>query len=157
MVSEIYDLKNQALEGMRQTIEQRGGFENANIEEMYKYADIVKDLAQAEKDCWMAEYYRGVSESMEGESGYAGGYGYPGGQNGSQGGSGGSRGGSQGGQQGRSGYRSPGRGSANQYGGRRGYGMGYPIDDIRVMMQNADPQEKERLKQELRTMMSGEM
>lgn len=159
MVETIYELKNMLLESMMEEAKERG------VERLDKErVDMVKDLAEAEKSCWEAEYYRGVSEAMEqsgypggqggsGGSGYAGGMGYPqGGQGGRSGGSGGRSGGSSGGS---SGY--PGRGGGRR-GSRRGYGMsGYPIEDLKMEMQNADPQRREQMMQELRQMMGGQM
>lgn len=146
MVETIYELKNMLLEEMQKDAQERG------IERLDKErVDMVKDLAAAEKDCWEAEYHRGVAEAMEG-SGYNGdmmGYnGSSGAQSGSRGSGG--RGGSQGGS-GRSGW-------ANQYGSgrsRRGYGMGYQehIDALRMEMQQADPQQREQMMQQLRNMM----
>lgn len=158
MVEEIYEIKNQFLEKMRSEIEERG-IDRVDVGEMYKLADIVKDMAEAEKACWEAEYYRGVSEEMEGRSGYPGGsggsqggmgMGYPqGGQRGRQGGSGGRSGGSSGGS---SGY--PGRGGRRS--SRRGYAMGYPIEDLKQELQNADPQQREQMMQELRQLMNSQ-
>ena len=51
------------------------------------------------------------------------------------------------------GYRSSGRGSANQYGGRRGYpNMGYhdKIDSLRTALHSASPEEKGLMKEEIR-------
>lgn len=152
MVEAIYDLKNQLLEQMEQDVQERG------IERLDKEkVDMVKDLAEAEKSCWEAEYYRSVAEAMEGQSGY-GQMGMSGaqmgynGMSGAQGGNrgGGGRGGSQGGSRGSgSGYRD----SRGRY-ARRGYGMGYQehIDALKMEMQQADPQEKERMMQEIRNM-----
>lgn len=161
MVEEIYEIKNQFLERMRNDIEERGGIERVNVDEMYKLADIVKDMAEAEKACWEAEYYRSISEAMEGESGYQGsqsGYngmsgaqmGY-GGSSGRSGGQGGSQGGSRGGSRGGSGGGSRGYGRSS----RRGYGSGYQehVEGLKMAMQNADPQERERIMQELRGLM----
>lgn len=158
MVEEIYELKNQFLEKMTNDIEERGGIERVNVDEMYKLADIVKDLAEAEKACWEAEYYRGVSESMGGQPGYPGGsggqqggqggYGYAQGMGYPQGGSGGRSGGNRGGYPQRGGRRSS----------RRGYNMsGYPMEELKMQMQQASPQEREQMMQELRQMMGGQM
>lgn len=151
MVEEIYDLKNQLLESMSKEIDERG------IERLDKEkVDMVKDLAEAEKSCWEAEYYRSVTEAME-SSGYDGqmgmrdnqmGYdGMSGAQGGSRGGS--NRGGSQGSSRGRSGYRD----SRGRY-ARRGYGSGYHehIEALKMEMQNADQQEREQIMNELRGM-----
>ena len=106
--------------------------------------DMVKDLAEAEKSCWEAEYYRSVSEAMErgdGQSGYMG-----------HDGSGGSGG--------RSGWQNQ-YGSGRNRGGRRGYdGTGYyhdPMESVRAYMQGASPQERERVRSEMRSMMDGSM
>lgn len=152
MVEEIYDLKNQLLESMAKEIDERG------IERLDKEkVDMVKDLAEAEKSCWEAEYYRSVTEAMEGGSGYDGqmgmrdnqmGYdGMSGAQGGNRGGS--NRGGSQGSSRGRSGYRD----SRGRY-ARRGYGSGYHehIEALKMEMQNADQQEREQIMNELRGM-----
>lgn len=145
MVEIIYDLKNQLLEEMMRDVEERG------VGRLDKEkVDMVKDLAEAEKSCWEAEYYRSVSEAMEGGAGYGAQIGYNG-MSGAQGGSRGysGRSSSQGGSQGRSGW-------ANQYGSsRRGYGMGYQehIDALKMEMQNADPQQREQMMQALRGMM----
>lgn len=146
MVEDIYNIKNQIIERIEKDISERGP-ERIDVSEMGKLVDMVKDLAEAEKSCWEAEYYRGVSEAMDG-SGYQ--MGYQGG--GSSGGSSGSNGSRNG--YGYMGYRQSGRGSANQYGGRRGYQMGYDIDGLKMAMQNADPQERERMKREMQQMMT---
>lgn len=152
MVEEIYDLKNQLLESMAKEIDERG------IERLDKEkVDMVKDLAEAEKSCWEAEYYRSVTEAMEGGSGYDGqmgmrdnqmGYdGMSGAQGGNRGGS--NRGGSQGSYRGRSGYRD----SRGRY-ARRGYGSGYHehVEALKMELQNADQQEREQIMNELRGM-----
>ena len=150
MVEEIYNLKNQLLESMAKEVDERG------IERLDKEkVDMVKDLAEAEKSCWEAEYYRSVTEAMEG-SGYDGQMGmrdnqmgYDG-MSGAQGNRGGSnRGGSQGSYRGRSGYRD----SRGRY-ARRGYGPGYHehIEALKMEMQNADQQEREQIMNELRGM-----
>lgn len=152
MVEEIYDLKNQLLDSMAKEIDERG------IERLDKEkVDMVKDLAEAEKSCWEAEYYRSVTEAMEGGSGYDGQMGMRGnqmgydGMSGAQGGnrSGSNRGGSQGSYRGRSGYRD----SRGRY-ARRGYGPGYHehIDALKMELQNADQQEREQIMNELRGM-----
>ena len=143
MVEKIYNLKNAVIEQLEKDMKEKGP-ERIDPE----MVDMVKDLAEAEKSCWEAEYYRSVSEAME-SSGYMPEmvYGYQGqgvGQGGSRGVSGGPMGYGMG-------YRQSGRGSANQYGGsRRGYGYdGDPVQMVREMMQSADPTEKERMKREL--------
>lgn len=152
MVERIKEIKDQALRRMEQSINERG-IERADVQEMGKLADIVKDLAEAEKACWEAEYYMSVTDAMgDGQMGYGGseGMGYP--QGGSQGGSGYSQDG--GGY--RRGYRGQSRDSMGRYTSRRGYRDGYGHQDmmqeIRQMMQTADPQEREQLKMQLRQM-----
>lgn len=139
MVELIKQAKDSMLERMEQAINERG-VDRVDVSEMGKLADIVKDLAEAEKSCWEAEYYRSVSESMDGGS-----MGYD--QMGYQG----QRGGSQGGSQNRSGYRD----SMGRY-ARRGYEGRYGHDDVmqtvKDLMTSADPQEREQLKRELRKM-----
>lgn len=140
MVGAIYELKNQLLESMLREVQERGGIDRLDKERV----DMVKDLAEAEKSCWEAEYYRSVTEAMEGsQAGYSGMYGM---QQGSSGGN--MRSGAQGASQ--SGYRD----SMGRY-ARRGYGMGYQehIDALKVEMQNADPQRREMMANELRNLM----
>jgi hypothetical protein len=144
MVGAIKELKDKLLEYMEREVGERGSIERLDKE----MVDMVKDLACAEKDCWEAEYYRTVVESMEGGSGYdMEGYG----MSGAQGMSGGNRGGNRGNFGGGSrGYRD----SRGRY-ARRGYGMGYQkhIDALKMEMQNADPQEREKMMRELQGMM----
>ena len=144
MVEKIREIKDQALKRMEQSINERG-IERADVTEMGKLADVVKDLAEAEKACWEAEYYRSVTEAMEeGSMGYEDGMEYA---RGGQGGS--SRGYSQGGQSYRRGYN-PNRDSMGRY--SRGYGHQDMMQEVRQMMETADPQERERLKMQLRQM-----
>lgn len=148
MVEDIYKLKNQMISRMNTEISNRGA-DRIDVEEFGKMADIVKDLAEAEKECWEAEYYRSVVEAMSPQQSY--GYSQPGSS---------SSGMTQGYTPGMMpimddmrGYRSSGRGSANQYGGRRGYpNMGYhdKIDSLRLAMHNASPEERGPMKEEIR-------
>jgi len=117
-----------------------------------KTIDSIKDLAEAEKACWEAEYYRAVTEAMEdGSMGYEEGMDYDGNM--------GNRGNRQGGsgyRRGRRGYRGQSRDSMGRY-TRRGYRNGrYGHDDmmqdIKDMLMTADPQEKEQIKKKLRQM-----
>lgn len=137
MVEVIKMLKDALLESMEKEVSERG------VERLDPdMVDMVKDLACAEKDCWESEYYRSVTEAMD-KQGYQD-MGYNG-QNGY-------------------GYRdSMGRyarrGWQNQYGSgysRRGYDtMGHndSIEGIRNMVNMANPEEKERMKAELRSML----
>ena len=135
MVDKIYEIKNRLLEQVERDMREKGA--DRLDKDM---VDMIKDLAEAEKCCWEAEYYRSVSEAMEREGGS--GYGSSSGQ---QGGSSSS-------------------GWQNQYGsgrgGRRGYsGMGYQeaMDTMRHYMHTSVPAERERMSGEIRSMMDGSM
>lgn len=173
MVEKLKDLKDELLMQAEQDMHEGG-----NVDP--KMIDSIKDLAEAEKACWEAEYYRSVTEAMEdGQMGYEGGQGYReemgyarGGRGGSQGGSGyreGGRGyrreqggsgyeqGGQGYRRGyRRGYRGQSRDSQGRYTSRRGYREAYGhqdmVQELRRMMETADPQEREQLKAQLRQM-----
>lgn len=161
MVELIKETKDAVLERLDKAINEKGA-DRMNIQEVGMLTDAVKDLAEAEKSCWEAEYYMTVTEAMEeGSMGYEDGMGYGDGM-GYSGGSQGGRGGSQGGQGGsrgygyRRGYRGQPRDSMGRY-ASRGYSRGrYGHDDImqsvKDMMMSADPQEKEQMKQKLRQM-----
>lgn len=140
MVENIYETKNWILGRVKKDI-QENGIDRIDVAEMGKLIDMVKDLAEAEKACWESDYYRSVTEAMDGSSGYN----MPG-YNGR-------------GNMGRSGW-------SNQYGSgpsRRGYSgnqmngygaSGYQdhVEALKMEMQNADPQERDRIMQELRGM-----
>ena len=130
MVELVKENKDRVLEYMR-TLMDKYGKDKMAVDEVYKLADIVKDLAEAEKECWEAEYYRAVTEAM-GSSGYM-----PEGV----------------GQQWRSGYNQN-RDSMGRY-ARRGYSQGYHehMEDLRSQMQQASPDEREKMKRELRQML----
>jgi hypothetical protein len=152
LVEQISDIKNQILEKMQQTVDERG-IERMDVAEIGKLSDAVKDMAEAEKSCWESEYYRAVTEAMEdGSMGYEDGMSYAQGnqQGNQQGGRGYGRG-----RGGRRGYRGQPRDSMGRY-TRRGYRGRYGHDDmmqdIKDMLMSADPQEKEQLKQKLRQM-----
>ena len=131
MVERIAEDKNRILEYMGKSLEKYGP-DKMNVEEIGKLADAVKDLAEAEKACWEAEYYRSVTEAMDSSGYMPEGMGYQNGQ----------------GANGRMGYN-PNRDSMGRYSrGRRGYHEG--MDGIRAEMQSASPEEKEKLKRELR-------
>lgn len=139
MVEKIKQSKDRVLERLAQAIDERG-IDRMDVTEVGKLADVVKDLAEAEKSCWEAEYYMAVTDAMEGGS-----MGYDG------------MGGSQGEQRGgmRSGYRGQPRNSMGQYSStRRGYRYGHDdmMQELRQMLDAADPQEQERIKRQLRQM-----
>ena len=150
MVETIKSLKDSLLRHMETVVAERGA-EHLDM----NMVDMVKDLAEAEKECWEAEYYRNAAESMESRMGYGDMryipedtiYGYN-----TMGGRGNSSGYSQGGNQGNS--RSN---WGNQYGSgmsaRRGYGsMGHQDaeEGVRSILETAKPDEKERIKQMLK-------
>lgn len=64
MVDKIKMIKDCFLKYMEKDSTERG-VERIDIGDYSKMADIVKDLAEAEKSCWEAEYYRSISASME--------------------------------------------------------------------------------------------
>jgi hypothetical protein len=70
MVEKIYDMKAKILGQAMKELEERGP-ERIDVNRMGEMVDMVKDLAEAEKSCWEAAYYRNVTEAMEGASGYA--------------------------------------------------------------------------------------
>jgi hypothetical protein len=125
MVEEIKRHKDRVLAYMAKELEKYGD-DRMDVAEMGKLADIVKDMAEAEKQCWEAEYYRTVTEAMD-RSGYMPeGMGYG---------------------MGRSGYN-PNRDSMGRY-ARRGYDHD-PIQAVREAMGSAPTEERERMKRELR-------
>lgn len=133
MVNEIKNVKDDLLERMRQSINERG-VDRADVKELGDLADAVKDLAEAEKACWEAEYYMNVSEAME-KSGYT-----PDGV-------------------GRGDYRMDRQGYRDSRGrySRRGYSsMGYhdEMDGVREAMRNATPEEREKMQREMRQMLN---
>lgn len=148
MKDAIRDTKEQILQRMQSSIAERG-VERADVAELGMLADMVKDLADADESCWEAKYYEAVTGAMDGSrAGY--GMGYAGG------GMGYARAAQQG-TQGRMGYDGAERDGIVRISDRRGY-REYPyghedtMGELRQMMQVADPQERERLKMQLRQM-----
>lgn len=159
MVHKICKMKDELCDYASQQMER--GLDNVDTREMGMVVDMIKDLAEAEKACLEAEYYDTVIDAMDSGSDR---YGYTG-----QGGSGDGRSGN------RSGYRDPymmeedgegGRmGYRNQYGNfpanpknrrRRMRRSGYSeesIENIRQMMEDADPERKRQLKRDLEELM----
>lgn len=135
--------------------------DGGSIEQMSQIVDMIKDLSEAEKACLEAEYYDCVIDAME----EGGRYGYDG-QGGNAGGRSGGRQGyrepymmdDDGDGEGRMGYRdSKGRYARNPNRRRRMRRSGYSeesIDDIRQMMEDADPERKRQLKRDLEELMS---
>ena len=157
MVERIKDLKDELLMQAEQDMHDNGSVDHMMI-------DDIKDLAEAEKACWEAEYYRSVTEAMEdGQMGYDDGMGYPRGRGRSGYNQGGYESGGRGYRRGyeresRRGYRGQSRDSMGRYSSRRGYrktenyGHQDMMAEIRQMMETADPQEREQLKMQLRQM-----
>jgi len=160
LVEKLKDLKDELLMQAEQDMHDNGSVDHMMI-------DDIKDLAEAEKACWEAEYYRSVTEAMEdGQMGYDDGMGYRGGrgrvrsgynQGGYEQGRGYRRGYER---ESRRGYRGQPRDSMGRYTSRRGYrrsesyGHQDMMAEIRQMMETADPQEREQLKMQLRQMMT---
>lgn len=122
MVDKIYEIKNRILEQLAQDVQAKG------VERLDdKMVDMVKDLAEAEKNCWKAEYYRAVTEAMDGKSGYQGMHGYQAMQD-------------------RQGQR---RG----YGNMNRMGHTDMVESVRMAMQGMDPAERDRMREQLRAAM----
>lgn len=123
MVEKIKATKDKVLDFMDREIGKYNG-DRMDVKEIGDLADIIKDLAEAEKSCWEAEYYRSVSEAMGGSSGSSG-YMQPTGD--------------------RMGY--------DGGGARRGYsgGMGHtdPLSSIREMMSSLSPEMRKQLRNDL--------
>lgn len=131
--------------------------DGGSIGQMGQIIDMAKDLSEAEKSCPEAEYYDSVIDAMENGRRY----GYDG-----QGGNTGGRQGHResyimddnGGSDGRMGYRNRyGNFPANPKNRRRMRRSGHseePIDNIRQMMEDADPERKRQLKRDLEDIMS---
>lgn len=140
MVERVKENKDKILDYMTKNLEKYGP-DKMNVEEIGKLSDAIKDMAEAEKACWEAEYFRSVTEAMEGSSGYMpDGMGYDGRMAG----------------RGRMGYNRN-RDSMGRYTSRRGYDGSYGyherMEDIRSEMQSASPEEREKMKRELRQML----
>ena len=149
MLENINDAKAKVLERMDTAIG-TSGVERMDVAEMEKLADIVKDFAEAEKECWEAQYYMSVTHAMNSGSGYSTGayavQGYmpePMGYDTVRT------------YDGRSGYRD----SMGRYATRpsnMGYdGMryGYDMQGLREAMSTASPEEREKMMREMRTML----
>lgn len=62
-VEDLGTMKEKLMEWTKQAM--APGPESINTDEMGKVVDMIKDLAEAEKDCWKACYYKLVTEAME--------------------------------------------------------------------------------------------
>ena len=61
MVETIYKLKNKILQHVEK---ETANMDRIDVKEVGELVDMVKDLADAEKLCWEADYFRKVSEAM---------------------------------------------------------------------------------------------
>ena len=153
MIDKICKMKDKLCEYAHQQMQQ--GLDRVDTREMGAVIDMIKDLAEAERSCMEADYYESVVEAME-EGGDR--YGYDGGSSGGSRGRSGYRAESPDGEGGRMGYK-------NQYGNwpanpanrrrrmrRRGY-TEESVENIRSMMEEADPARREQLKRDLEELM----
>lgn len=62
MVNNIYELKNKIL---RHVESETQNMERIDVKEIGELVDMIKDLAEAEKSCWEASYYKSVTEAMD--------------------------------------------------------------------------------------------
>lgn len=154
----IKKMKEKLIEEAQSRMQNMDG---GSIEQMGQIVDMIKDLSEAEKACLEAEYYDTVIDAMDSGSDR---YGYTG-----QGGSGDGRSGN------RSGYRDPYMMEEDSEGGRMGYRNQYgnfpanpknrrrrmrrsgyseeSIENLRQMMEDADPERKRQLKNDLEELM----
>ena len=142
MTQKIYEIKDKLLDEIKKDVDSG----NVNIGELGLMADVIKDLAEAEHHCWEACYYKSVVEAMEqGGSERLGYYGPDGsgvGSNAPQ----------RSGYGGMMGYRGSGTRSGGSMGGRGGC-SDQSVQNIKQMMETADPMRKEQLKQDLQKLM----
>lgn len=150
MVEKINEAKAKVLERMDTAIG-TSGVERMDVSEMETLADIVKDLAEAEKECWEAQYYMAVTHAMGGGSGYSTGGGATQGYMPEPMGYDAMRTA----YDGRSGYRdSMGRYATRPAGmGYDGMRYGYDMQGLREAMSTAAPEEREKMMREMRTML----
>lgn len=140
----VSKMRDQLIELASQQLAQ--GADKVDAREMGMVVDMIKDLCCAEKDAAEADYYESVVDAMDepyGRRGY------------------------EPSKMPRAGYDSDGRmGYANQYGSnwpanpknrrrmrRRGY-SDESIENLRAMMEDADPDRRKQLKQDLEDLMS---
>lgn len=141
----IIEMKDKLIEEARSRMQNMDG---GSIEQMGQIIDMIKDLSEAEKACLEADYYEAVVDAMEDDSdGYT--RMYDGDRR--QGYSGHSYSGNR---TTRQGYRN----AQGQYARRprRMRRSGYTdesVENIRHMMEEADPERKRQLKQDLQELM----
>ena len=150
MTQKIFEIKQKLIDELESEIDRMGSLRNMDTREVGMVVDMIKDLAEAEEKCWKACYYKTVIDAMEAESG-KGVIGYiPD-----------SIAQSRQEYHGRDGYKSAmgyqgGNMSYSDRMGSMGNRSGYSdqsIQNIKQMMENADPQHKEQLKQDLQKLM----
>ena len=143
----ITKMKDRLIEEAQSRMENLDG---GSIDQMGQIIDMIKDLAETEKACMEADYYDSVVEAMDGDDRY--GYDPQGGRSEVDRPSGGRR--YEAMDDDRMGYK-------NQYGNwpanpknrrRRMRRSGYSeesVENLRQMMEEADPERKRQLKQDL--------
>ena len=62
----MHEIKEQLVSCLK--AEMAKGIENVDTKEAGEVVDMIKDIAQCEKYCWEAEYYRSVVEAMGGNT-----------------------------------------------------------------------------------------
>lgn len=72
-VKDICELKDKLVCSVRDELSK--GIQNVNTHEMGQVIDMIKDLAEAEKECWESVYYKSIVEAMEEEKEMYGGEG----------------------------------------------------------------------------------
>ncbi len=65
MVDDIKAIKDKVLGHVMQMVTSRG-IDRVDVKTLGEYADIIKDLAEAEEKCCKAEYYKVVTKEMHG-------------------------------------------------------------------------------------------
>lgn len=176
MIDKIRSIKDEMLMQAEQDMHEGGRVDPMVIDNIKDLAEAEKYCMESEKLSAETDYFQSVADAMQdGQMGYDDGYGYNRGGQGSygygRGGSGYERGGRRGYNQGRGGqgyeqggrgyrrgYRGQSRDSMGRYTSRRGYrrmesyGHDDMMQEIKQMMETADPQEREQLKMQLRQM-----
>lgn len=158
MTHKIFEIKKKLIDEVESEIERMGSIKNIDTRELGMVIDMIKDLAEAEEKCWKACYYKSVVEAMEmSTGGNIERIGYMPEESGMI------RSNTNMGYQGSMGYQN--YGGSHQSGGSTGYSnrmgsmggrSGYSdqsIQNIKQMMEAADPQRREQLKQDLMRMM----
>lgn len=137
----IKRMKDKLIEEAQNRLQNMDG---GSIEQMGQIIDMIKDLSEAEKACLEAEYYDSVIDAMDNGQRYGYREPYMMDNNGEG--------------EGRMGYRNQyGNFPANPKNRRRMRRSGYSeesIDNIRQMMEDADPERKRQLKRDLEDLMS---